>query len=58
MEKGIFVSKGRWGEAWNFTNKGVTVGPDPLQERLDLWPAVWEQGRDGKWRARRPAPVG
>jgi para-nitrobenzyl esterase len=28
----------------NFTNDGVTVGPDPLRARLDLWQAVWEQG--------------
>jgi hypothetical protein len=29
----------------NFTNTGVTYGPDPLKERLDLWRAVWERGR-------------
>jgi para-nitrobenzyl esterase len=29
----------------NFTNMGVTFGADPLQARLDLWKAVWEQGR-------------
>jgi para-nitrobenzyl esterase len=28
----------------NFTNTGVTAGPDPLKERLDLWQAVWERG--------------
>jgi para-nitrobenzyl esterase len=27
----------------NFTKTGVTVAPDPLKERLDLWRAVWEQ---------------
>ena len=26
----------------NFTNKGVTFGPDPLKECLDLWKAVWD----------------
>ena len=25
----------------NFTNSGVTVGPDPIQARLDLWQKVW-----------------
>jgi para-nitrobenzyl esterase len=29
----------------NFTDKGVTYGPDPLEKRLDLWRAVWERGR-------------
>lgn len=29
----------------NFTNTGVTYGPDPAKERLDLWRAVWERGR-------------
>jgi para-nitrobenzyl esterase len=29
----------------NFTNTGVTVGPDPWKERLDLWRAVRESGR-------------
>jgi para-nitrobenzyl esterase len=28
----------------NFTNKGVTVGPDPLTARLDLWRAVCGNG--------------
>jgi para-nitrobenzyl esterase len=28
----------------NFTNTGVTYGPDPLKARLDLWRSVWEQG--------------
>ena len=27
----------------DFTNTGVTVGPDPLKARLDLWRSVWEQ---------------
>jgi para-nitrobenzyl esterase len=27
----------------NFTNAGVTVGPDSLRARLDLWRAVWEE---------------
>jgi hypothetical protein len=25
----------------NFTNPGVTFGPDPLKARLDLWQAMW-----------------
>jgi para-nitrobenzyl esterase len=25
----------------NFTNSGVTVGPDPIKARLDLWAKVW-----------------
>jgi para-nitrobenzyl esterase len=29
----------------NFTNLGVKAGPDPIQERLDLWRSVWERGR-------------
>ena len=29
----------------NFTNMGVVVEPDPLQERLDLWQKVWTHGR-------------
>jgi carboxylesterase type B len=33
------------GRVLNFTNKGVVVEPDPLQERLDLWQKVWTQGR-------------
>ena len=27
----------------NFTNTGVTVGPDPINARLDLWQKVWGQ---------------
>jgi para-nitrobenzyl esterase len=27
----------------DFTDSGVTVGPDPLKARLDLWQSVWEQ---------------
>jgi para-nitrobenzyl esterase len=27
----------------NFTNTGVTFGPDPLKTRLDLWRSVWEE---------------
>ncbi len=27
----------------NFTDQGITDGPDPLKERLDLWRTVWEQ---------------
>ena len=29
----------------DFTNTGVTVGPDPLRARLDLWESVFEQTR-------------
>jgi len=28
-----------------FTNTGVTVGPDPLKSRLDLWQKVWNRSR-------------
>ena len=28
----------------DFTNSGVTVGPDPIKARLDLWQKVWSQG--------------
>jgi para-nitrobenzyl esterase len=28
----------------DFSNGGVTVGPDPLKSRLDLWQQVWETG--------------
>jgi para-nitrobenzyl esterase len=34
----------------NFTNTGVTVGPDPLRARLDLWQKVWTQNTMGKGR--------
>ena len=27
----------------NFTDTGVTVGPDPIKARLDLWQKVWRQ---------------
>ena len=33
------------GEVLNITNTGVACGPDPLKARLDLWRAIWEQGR-------------
>lgn len=33
------------GEVLNITSAGVAFGPDPLKARLDLWRAVWEQGR-------------
>lgn len=33
------------GRLINFTNSGVVVEADPLQERLDLWRKVWTQGR-------------
>ena len=29
----------------DFANTGVTVGPDPLRSRLDLWESVFEQTR-------------
>ena len=29
------------GLVMNFTNDGAVIGPDPLQERLDLWQKVW-----------------
>lgn len=29
----------------NFTNGGVTVGPDPIKARLDLWEKFWTQPR-------------
>jgi para-nitrobenzyl esterase len=29
----------------NFTNSGVSTGPDPLKNRLDLWQTVWRSGR-------------
>ena len=29
----------------DFTNTGVTAGPDPLKARLDLWQSVWEPAR-------------
>jgi para-nitrobenzyl esterase len=28
----------------DFTNDGVTVGPDPIKGRLDLWQKAWDQG--------------
>ena len=31
-------------EVLDFTDTGVTVGPDPLRDRLDLWESLWEQG--------------
>jgi para-nitrobenzyl esterase len=33
------------GDVLKLTNAGVAFGPDPLKARLDLWRAVWEQGR-------------
>lgn len=29
----------------DFTNAGVTVGPDPIKSRIDLWEKVWSQPR-------------
>jgi len=29
----------------DFTNAGVTVGPDPIKARLDLWQKVWGQAQ-------------
>jgi para-nitrobenzyl esterase len=29
----------------NFTNSGVTVGPDPIKARLDLWEKAWSRDR-------------
>lgn len=34
----------------NFTIDGVTVGPDPLKARVDLWQKVWGQGTMGQGR--------
>jgi para-nitrobenzyl esterase len=33
------------GDVLKLTNAGVAFGPDPLKARLDLWRAVWDQGR-------------
>ena len=29
----------------DFTNTGVTVGPDPIKARLDLWEKVWSKSQ-------------
>jgi para-nitrobenzyl esterase len=30
-------------DVMNFTQSGVSFGPDPLKTRLDLWSEVWDQ---------------